>query len=70
MPFYVYAEHLKSFPSGHSSVSAAGLGFLTFFFFGQTKAFISGGNIWRVSFSLLPSFGAIAIAITRVVDYW
>ncbi|PNW83303.1 hypothetical protein CHLRE_05g230900v5 [Chlamydomonas reinhardtii] len=76
----------KSWPSGHSSLSAAGLGFLTFWLLGQLRAFAapspwfwgaasaaappSKGRQWRFLVAILPSFGAVAVAVTRVLDYW
>eukprot|EP00798_Chlamydomonas_sp_ICE-L_P030785 gene30786-35826_t len=66
----VEIEHLKSFPSGHSSLSSAGLGFLTFFLLSQTKAFSGTCHPWRVFISLMPAVGAILIGVTRVMDYW
>ena len=65
-----YGEHLKSFPSGHSSMSAAGLGFLTFYLLGQLGAYSSGGFAWRAVLALMPTLIAVAIGITRVTDYW
>lgn len=69
-PFKQYNEHIKSFPSGHSSMSAAGLGFLTWYLLGQLKTYSGGGFAWRVVLSFLPALVAIAIGITRVTDYW
>ena len=73
-------------PTGHSSLSAAGLGFLTFWLLGQLRAFAapspwfwgaasaaappSKGRQWRFLVAILPSFGAVAVAVTRVLDYW
>ena len=65
-----YAENLKSFPSGHSSMSASGLGFLTYYLLGQLKVYSGGGLAWRVVLSCIPALVAIAIGITRVTDYW
>ncbi|GFR53060.1 hypothetical protein Agub_g15735 [Astrephomene gubernaculifera] len=66
-------EIRKSWPSGHSSLSAAGLGFTTFYFLGQLRPFshsACAGRLWRFLLPLLPSFGAVAVAVTRVLDYW
>ncbi|KAG2424749.1 hypothetical protein HYH02_015131 [Chlamydomonas schloesseri] len=76
----------KSWPSGHSSLSAAGLGFLTFWLLGQLRAFAapspwfwgaasaaappSKGRQWRFLVAILPSLGAVAVGVTRVLDYW
>lgn len=37
----------RSFPSGHSSFSFAGLGYLSLFLAGQTRLFVVGGNAAR-----------------------
>ena len=63
-------EHLKSFPSGHSSFAAAGLGFLGFFMMGLTKCFVGGHTIGRLSISLKPFILALLIGVSRVMDYW
>ncbi|GIL49031.1 hypothetical protein Vafri_5518 [Volvox africanus] len=66
-------EVRKSWPSGHSSLSAAGMGFTTFYLLGQLKPFSQAaceGRLWRLLIALLPSFGAVAVALTRVLDYW
>ncbi|KAG2488411.1 hypothetical protein HYH03_013095 [Edaphochlamys debaryana] len=66
-------EHRKSWPSGHSSLSAAGLGFLTFSLLGQLRAYappVVEGRCWRWLVALLPGFGAVAVGVTRVLDYW
>lgn len=63
-------EHLKSFPSGHSSFSAAGEGFLTFFLLGVTKCFVGGFTIGRLFASITPCIFALLIGVSRVMDCW
>ncbi|KAH6672799.1 PAP2 superfamily protein [Verticillium dahliae] len=71
------AHHLlhdgwRSFPSGHSSFSFAGLGFLSLFFAGQLHVFRheSGGrDLSRALVCLVPLLGAALIAISRCEDY-
>ncbi|KAF6832281.1 pap2 domain protein [Colletotrichum plurivorum] len=71
------AHHLlhdgwRSFPSGHSSFSFAGLGFLSIFFAGQLHIFRhnSGGrDLSRALVCLVPLLGAALIAISRCEDY-
>ncbi|EEY23898.1 diacylglycerol pyrophosphate phosphatase [Verticillium alfalfae VaMs.102] len=66
------AHHLlhdgwRSFPSGHSSFSFAGLGFLSLFFAGQLHVFRheSGGrDLSRALVCLVPLLGAALIAIS------
>lgn len=71
------AHHLlhdgwRSFPSGHSSFSFSGLGFLSLFLAGQLHIFRhnSGGrDLSRALICLLPLLGAALIAISRCEDY-
>ncbi|KAJ3956806.1 hypothetical protein N0V92_006629 [Colletotrichum tropicale] len=71
------AHHLlhdgwRSFPSGHSSFSFAGLGFLSIFLAGQLHIFRhnSGGrDLSRALICLVPLLGAALIAISRCEDY-
>ena len=51
-------------------MSAAGLGFLTFYLLGQLRAYSGGGFAWRVVLACIPALIAVAIGITRVTDYW
>ncbi|KAK5996497.1 putative diacylglycerol pyrophosphate phosphatase 1 [Cladobotryum mycophilum] len=62
----------RSFPSGHSSFSFAGLGFLSLFLAGQLRIFNhSAGkrDLSRDLMCLLPVLGALLIAISRCEDY-
>ncbi|KEY67265.1 hypothetical protein S7711_09060 [Stachybotrys chartarum IBT 7711] len=69
---YVLQDGWRSFPSGHSSFSFAGLGSLALFFAGQLQVFryASGGrDLSRALLCLLPLLGAAMIAISRCQDY-
>ncbi|GAO14644.1 uncharacterized protein UV8b_05289 [Ustilaginoidea virens] len=62
----------RSFPSGHSSFSFAGLGFLSLFLAGQLHVFdhpVGGRDLGRALICLLPLIGATLIAISRCEDY-
>lgn len=62
----------RSFPSGHSSFSFAGLGFLSLFLAGQLHVFrpLTGGrDLCRALIFLIPLIGASMIAISRCEDY-
>ncbi|KND92773.1 Diacylglycerol pyrophosphate phosphatase 1 [Tolypocladium ophioglossoides CBS 100239] len=62
----------RSFPSGHSSFSFAGLGFLSLFLAGQLHVFryaVGGRDLGRALLCLLPLVGATLIAISRCEDY-
>ncbi|EMD42544.1 lipid phosphate phosphatase, putative [Entamoeba histolytica KU27] len=61
----------KSFPSGHSSFSMAGLLFLSLFlYFYFKKSNIHLNSLSSVFFCGLPSFLAIIIAVTRTRDHY
>lgn len=62
----------RSFPSGHSSFSFAGLGFLSLFLAGQLHIFryaAGGRDLSRALLCLFPLIGAALIAISRCEDY-
>ncbi|ETR97462.1 PAP2 superfamily protein [Trichoderma reesei RUT C-30] len=69
---HVLQDGWRSFPSGHSSFSFAGLGFLSLFLAGQLHVFNypSGGrDLSRALLCLAPLLGAALIAISRCEDY-
>eukprot|EP00298_Acanthocystis_sp_HF-20_P012518 c19929_g2_i2.p1 GENE.c19929_g2_i2~~c19929_g2_i2.p1 ORF type:complete len:258 (+),score=48.05 c19929_g2_i2:88-861(+) len=57
-----------SFPSGHTSVSYAGLFYLTLYLWFALKPHVSG-NLYAYVFSFLPTILALWISITRIQDY-
>eukprot|EP00884_Botryococcus_braunii_P005502 jgi/Botrbrau1/14953/Bobra.0018s0056.1 len=63
-------EGRKSFPSGHTSWSTSGLGYLSLWIAGKLKCWDGEGHPWRLHLSALPLCGAIWIGITRLQDYW
>lgn len=66
----VIKEGHKSFPSGHSSWSFAGLGFLAWYLAGKLRAFDRRGHVAKLCIILLPLLCASLVAISRVDDYW
>ncbi|RRT61539.1 hypothetical protein B296_00006346 [Ensete ventricosum] len=66
----VIKEGHKSFPSGHSSWSFAGLGFLSWYLAGKIKAFDRRGHVAKLCIVFLPLLAASLVAISRVDDYW
>ncbi|KAF8534136.1 phosphatidic acid phosphatase type 2/haloperoxidase [Trichophaea hybrida] len=62
-------DGFRSFPSGHSSFSWAGLGFLSLFLAGQMGALRRGRGLGRCVVAALPSVGAMLITISRTEDY-
>ncbi|KZV80136.1 PAP2-domain-containing protein [Exidia glandulosa HHB12029] len=59
----------RSFPSGHSSLSFAGLGFLTFFLAGKVHLFDKIGSGIKAWLCITPLLGAALVAISRTMDY-
>ncbi|XP_057431153.1 probable lipid phosphate phosphatase 4 [Lotus japonicus] len=66
----VIKEGYKSFPSGHTSWSFAGLGFLSWYLSGKVRVFDRRGHIAKLCLVLLPLLTASLVGITRVDDYW
>lgn len=62
-------DGFRSFPSGHSSFSFAGLGWLALFFASQTQVFRPRASLFIVLLCLAPLLGAALIAISRLEDY-
>ncbi|XP_034889570.1 lipid phosphate phosphatase 2 isoform X1 [Populus alba] len=66
----VIREGHKSFPSGHTSWSFAGLGFLSLYLSGKLQAFDREGHVAKLCIVFLPLLAASLVAISRVDDYW
>lgn len=66
----VIKEGHKSFPSGHTSWSFAGLGFLSWYLAGKITVFDRRGHVAKLCIVLFPLLVAAMIAISRVDDYW
>lgn len=66
----VIKEGHKSFPSGHTSWSFAGLGFLSLYLCGKIKVFDRRGHVAKLCIVILPLLMACLVAISRVDDYW
>lgn len=65
----VLAEGFRSSPSGHSSHSFCGLGFLGFWLFNHVGVFGTLSTIPQILSFLSPFFLATLIAASRIVDY-
>ncbi|KAL8549535.1 hypothetical protein ACS0TY_008390 [Phlomoides rotata] len=63
-------EGHKSFPSGHTSWSFAGLGFLALYLSGKIKCFDRRGHVAKLCILFTPLLAACLVAISRVDDYW
>ncbi|XP_027926078.1 lipid phosphate phosphatase 2-like isoform X2 [Vigna unguiculata] len=66
----VVKEGYKSFPSGHTSWSFSGLGFLSLYLSGKIKAFDRRGHVAKLCIVFLPLLFASLVGISRVDDYW
>lgn len=66
----VIKEGHKSFPSGHTSWSFAGLGFLSWYLAGKIRAFDRGGHIAKLCIVIFPLLLAAMVGVSRVDDYW
>ncbi|KAI0005953.1 phosphatidic acid phosphatase type 2/haloperoxidase [Russula compacta] len=62
-------DGFRSFPSGHSSLSFAGLTFLSLYLAGKLHLFDTRGHVPKAWISVLPLFGALLVAISRTMDY-
>ncbi|CCC70735.1 hypothetical protein NCAS_0F02510 [Naumovozyma castellii] len=65
----ILMDGFRTTPSGHSSQSFAGLGYLYLWLCGQllTENILTG--YWRKVFALMPLLGASLIALSRTQDY-
>jgi len=59
----------RSFPSGHSSLTFAGLSFLSFYLAGKLHLFDTRGHAHKAWISVTPLAGATLVAISRTMDY-
>lgn len=66
---HILTDGWRSFPSGHSSLSFAGLGFLSFYLAGKMHLFDERGHTVKAWIALVPLSGAALVAISRTMDY-
>ncbi|KAL6573748.1 Lipid phosphate phosphatase 2 [Orobanche hederae] len=66
----VIREVHKSFPSGHTSWSFAGLGFLAWYMCGKIKVFDRRGHVAKLCIIFVPLLLAALVGVSRVDDYW
>lgn len=65
---YILNDGFKSFPSGHSSLSFAGLGFLTWYLGGKLHVGDHRGHRTRAWLALCPLLGSTMVAVSRTAD--
>ncbi|KAF7816155.1 putative lipid phosphate phosphatase 4 isoform X1 [Senna tora] len=66
----IIKEGYKSFPSGHTSWSFAGLGFLAWYLSGKIRVFDGRGHVAKLCIVLVPLLFAALVGVSRVDDYW
>ncbi|XP_039162690.1 lipid phosphate phosphatase 2-like [Eucalyptus grandis] len=66
----VIKEGYKSFPSGHTSWSFAGLSYLSWYLAGKIRAFDRWSHIAKLCIIHFPLLLVAFVAISRVDDYW
>ncbi|KAF9962486.1 hypothetical protein BGZ72_004855 [Mortierella alpina] len=66
---HLLKDGFKSFPSGHSSFSFGGLGYLSMFLAGKLHLFDERGHIYKSVVVLAPLIVAALVATSRVDDY-
>ncbi|ODN82821.1 hypothetical protein L202_01088 [Cryptococcus amylolentus CBS 6039] len=65
---FILNDGFKSFPSGHSSLSFAGLGFLSLYLAGKMHLWDIRGHRTRAWAALSPLLGGAMVAISRTAD--
>lgn len=60
----------RSFPSGHTSWSFAGLVFFSLYLAGKIRAFDRKGHVTKICLVILPWLAATFVGITLIDDYW
>ncbi|KAL2235041.1 UNVERIFIED_CONTAM: Lipid phosphate phosphatase 2 [Sesamum indicum] len=66
----VIKEGHKSFPSGHTSWSFAGLTFLAWYLSGKIRVFDRRGHVAKLCIIFVPLLLAALVGVSRVDDYW
>ncbi|KAH7329802.1 phosphatidic acid phosphatase type 2/haloperoxidase [Rhizoctonia solani] len=66
---YMMKDGWRSFFSGHSSLSFAGLGFLSLYLAGKLHLFDERGHTGKAWISLTPLIAALLVAVSRTMDY-
>ncbi|KAF2437029.1 PAP2-domain-containing protein [Tothia fuscella] len=64
----ILKDGFRSFPSGHSSSSWAGLFYLSLYLTGKMHVLDSRGEVWKTFIVLIPTLGAALVAGSRIMD--
>ncbi|KAL4867341.1 hypothetical protein BDV12DRAFT_171486 [Aspergillus spectabilis] len=65
---HLLTDGFRSWPSGHSSSSFAGLFFLSLWVGGKLHIMDNKGEVWKMFLVMTPSLGASLIAVSRIMD--
>ncbi|KAK9768036.1 hypothetical protein K7432_001623 [Basidiobolus ranarum] len=65
----ILLDGMKSFPSGHTSLSFAGLTFLSLYLAGKLHLFDERGHTYKSFVCISPMIGAALIGVSRICDY-
>ncbi|KAJ2666377.1 hypothetical protein GGH99_006754 [Coemansia sp. RSA 1285] len=66
----VLNEGFRSFPSGHTSLSFAGMTYLMFYLAGKLHIFDGQGHSYKPFLVFMPLLIAAIVGATRLADYW
>ncbi|OCK81969.1 PAP2-domain-containing protein [Lepidopterella palustris CBS 459.81] len=64
----ILKDGFRSFPSGHSSSSFAGLFYLSLYLSAKLHVLDSRGEVWKTFVIMVPTLGAALIAGSRIMD--
>ncbi|THZ11777.1 PAP2-domain-containing protein [Aureobasidium pullulans] len=64
----ILRDGFRSFPSGHSSSSFAGLFYLSLYLAAKLHIWDSRGEVWKIFVVMIPTLGAALIAASRIMD--
>ncbi|KAE8372981.1 phosphatidic acid phosphatase [Aspergillus bertholletiae] len=64
----IIKDGFRSWPSGHSSSSFAGLFYLTLWLCGKLHFMDNRGEVWKAIIIIIPCIGATLVAVSRIMD--
>ncbi|EZG08961.1 hypothetical protein H106_01875 [Trichophyton rubrum CBS 735.88] len=64
----ILKDGFRSFPSGHSSSSFAGLFYLSLYLAGKLHVMDSRGEVWKAFIVMVPTLSAGLVAVSRIMD--
>ncbi|KAL3473581.1 phosphatidic acid phosphatase type 2/haloperoxidase [Aspergillus californicus] len=65
---HLLKDGFRSWPSGHSSSSFAGLFYLSLWIGGKLHIMDNKGEVWKMFLTMFPCLGATLIAVSRIMD--